>query len=245
MRAAPAFLAAIAAGLASPAAAQPAPVPVSPAPPAVVWTVQPTSNEIFATYPDPAFKRGFSGRVVLECALTSGAAQGCKVVDERPRAQGFGEAALSLAGRYRADGSADQATRIVLEWRHPTFDAAREAWLRKEYSAVRDVVATDVEWQRRPSGDDVARYYPDRAMRLEVGGSGQVRCFVELTGALSNCVTIAETPAEMGFGDAAARIARLMRTRDLSRTGEQMAGRSVVVRMNFSLPEPAPPPPPR
>ncbi len=53
----------------------------------------------------------------------------------------------------------------------------------------------------------MARYYPDRAQRLEKTGSAVISCKVTAKGTLSSCNVLSEDPSGYGFGDAAVKLA--------------------------------------
>ena len=55
-------------------------------------------------------------------------------------------------------------------------------------------VITRPTWDRLPTGDDLARYYPERAQRLEVEGRVVMVCRVKATGDLVACEVVSETP---------------------------------------------------
>jgi His-Xaa-Ser repeat protein HxsA len=95
---------------------------------------------------------------------------------------------------------------------------------------------TRPDWARKPSGDDMARYYPDRAQRMEVNGRATIRCTVTTKGTLENCVVTSETPEDFGFGDAALRLSRLFRMKPLSLDGLTATGKTVVVPIVFQVP---------
>ncbi len=61
-----------------------------------------------------------------------------------------------------------------------------------------------------PEGSDFARHYPPRAMDQELGGDVTLSCLILADGEL-DCAVAAETPPDMGFGEAAQRIARANR----------------------------------
>jgi protein TonB len=66
------------------------------------WIRLPSDAEIAAAYPAAARRRGVSGRAVIACRLNeNGRLTGCQVAEEAPAGQGFGAAALSLAGRFQ------------------------------------------------------------------------------------------------------------------------------------------------
>ena len=83
------------------------PPPASPAAPGDApqnarWARQPSLADIVAAYPAAARDKPVTGNVMLQCASDSaGRMQGCRVLDETPSGQGFGDAALSLVPRYR------------------------------------------------------------------------------------------------------------------------------------------------
>lgn len=56
------------------------------------------------------------------------------------------------------------------------------------------------------SADDLARYYPDKASRLEVAGSAKVTCFVSVLGRAIACHVASEEPEGFGFGEATKRV---------------------------------------
>lgn len=101
----------------------------------------------------------------------------------------------------------------------------------------RPSVITNPDWRRRPSGEDLARYYPDRAARMEVEGSATISCSVTARGTLESCSIVSETPDNMGFGDAAMRMSRLFQMRPQTRDGQPVSGGTVRIPIRFNLPE--------
>jgi hypothetical protein len=216
----------------------PIPTPTPPAPLAapVTWTVAPTAAEMSASFPRAAFEEGISGRVVLDCALQSGGLKGCSIVSERPRDQGFAAAALGLVDRYRADAP-DQLARVTLEWRHPSFETALATVAAGGLATLEEIPNAMVRLERRPTLDDVARYYPERALRDDVEGSAELLCLIDISGQLRPCLVISETPADYTFGLASTRIARTIRTTPKAEDGRVAAGRTTRVKLSFRLPE--------
>ena len=76
-----------------------------------------------------------------------------------------------------------------------------------------------VQWARAPSGEDIARYHPDRAMRQGVYGEAKLLCAVKVTGGLEDCSVISESPEGHDFGGAALRLSHLFRAQTTTRDG--------------------------
>ena len=88
---------------------------------------------------------------------------------------------------------------------------------------------------RTPNGEDMARYYPDRAQRMEVGGTARMSCAIGARGALESCQVLSESPPEYGFGDAALKVSRLFRYSPESIDGTT-TGEPVVIPFSFAVP---------
>ena len=97
-------------------------------------------------------------------------------------------------------------------------------------------VITNPDWVRRPTGQNVADAYPDRALRAGLSGRAIVTCSVTLEGALSDCAILNETPPGYGFGAAAMRLTRSFWVRPATRDGKPVAGGKVTLPISFSLP---------
>jgi len=86
-------------------------------------------------------------------------------------------------------------------------------------------------WLQRPS--NLARYYPRRAIAMEMEGEVVLDCLVSTAGAL-NCTVASETPPSWGFGEAALRMAREHRMEPAQRDGVAVEGRHRM-RVPFNL----------
>jgi TonB family protein len=114
------------------------------------------------------------------------------------------------------------------------YDAGREDAVP---GPIRPSVVTNPYWIRRPSAEDVARYYPDRAQRMELEGHATLSCQVDARGTLNSCEVVEESPESAGFGDAAMRLSKLFKMQPMMRDGAPVDGGTVRVPLDFRLPK--------
>ncbi|MEK7427348.1 MAG: energy transducer TonB [Pseudomonadota bacterium] len=100
----------------------------------------------------------------------------------------------------------------------------------------RAAVIQNPDWLRRPSGEDIARYYPDRALRMGVEGRATLSCTVTTSGGLEGCGVVGESPEDQDFGAAALRMSRLFKMRPMTRDGAPVSGGTVRIPIRFVLP---------
>jgi TonB family protein len=110
---------------------------------------------------------------------------------------------------------------------------------------------TKPEWVAIPSGDDMAKVYPDVALRLSLPGAASIKCIVDTDGKLQDCQIVKESPPGFGFGAAALRLAPDFKMKPAVMDGRpveavltipirfELAGQTIVA----SDMEPPPPPP--
>ncbi|MBS0360913.1 MAG: energy transducer TonB [Proteobacteria bacterium] len=66
------------------------------------WRHGPSGADLIRSYPKAALAAHLEGRAVLHCGVAAtGDLMGCRVVSEDPAGYGFGEAALSLAPKFK------------------------------------------------------------------------------------------------------------------------------------------------
>jgi len=102
---------------------------------------------------------------------------------------------------------------------------------------ARASVITNPDWLRRPSGEDIARYYPDRAQRMSVEGRATLTCTVTAKGTLENCSVVSEDPADQDFGSSALRMTKLFKMRPKTNDGAPVEGGTVRIPLRFVLPK--------
>lgn len=92
---------------------------------------------------------------------------------------------------------------------------------------------TGPNWTRRPSAEDVERYYPSGAYRELLAATVSMSCTVEASGGLGDCQIVREEPAGRGFAEASFKLSKLFKMEATDRTGRSTVGGTVRIPIMF------------
>jgi TonB family protein len=128
-----------------------------------------------------------------------------------------------------------------LKWRRPSTEGASEAPPPPASTApvahsMAGVEIVNPDWLRRPSGEDMAQYYPERASRMGVSGHVTMKCAVNVNGTVSGCLLVTEVPSDQEFGSAALKLAKLFKMSPTTPSGLSVGGGTVNITMDFHPP---------
>ena len=168
----------------------------------------PSGDASLAFYPAAARAAGVEGEATLSCARDAHLAlRDCALVFERPSGQGFGAAALAMAARSPDNLALNVTDAALLAARPITVRfRLRPPSIDPDLTEMAHVVKRP-QITQQPTPFRVGLYYPERAMKAGVSGSGSVHCHVSRQGELVDCAVLSETPAGDDFGAAATEVA--------------------------------------
>src|SRR5579871_2515633 len=194
-----------------------------------VWTQAPERDAWAKAYPAQAAQARIAGSVRLRCkAAADGSLQNCSVASETPVGEGFGAAALSLAGGMQLRTTSTDGSLIA--GRQVEFPIKFDPALLKPPTIV-----SNPDWLRRPTDRELYQYYPAAAR----GAAGQtlLMCVVTGRGLLD---ATEESPAGHGFGAASLAMAQLFLMRPMTADGQPVGGSRVRIPIGYEAGPPAP-----
>ncbi len=90
-------------------------------------------------------------------------------------------------------------------------------------------------WLDRPNAEEMARHYPESAIRRAMQGQATISCSVTSRGTLTGCRVVSESPEAERFGAAALKLARYFRLSPQTVDGRMIDGAPVTIPIRFSL----------
>ncbi len=221
-----------------PAAVAPAAAPMGPITDPQWENVRAYPGEMEKYYPPGALAEAASGVAVIECTVSrKGALEACKALRESPEGMQFGDAAVKLAARFRMKtttrsgaSAVGRVVRMPIEFNF--------AWAMFEPINPRpsfDILVSP-KWSKRPSGDDLARFYPQEASRTGIQGLVILECQVQPDGNLTPCSVAKEDPEKYDFGGAALKLVTKLQIDVTRGPGLKAPGKLINIPVRFLLP---------
>ena len=202
----------------------------------IPWKLAPSLDDMLAAYPAKAKAAKVGGTASLDCRLNkTGGISGCDILREAPQGYGFGAAARSLRDRFSgplvdSQGETLATARVTLAFAFPVTALEGSA------SGI-----GRPQWTALPTPADMAAVMPAAAAKAGVYKARVVmECQVVAEGALAGCAAQTETPAGLGYGDAAIRLASAFRLSVWTDEGLPSIGGKVRVPIRFDLDTTAP-----
>lgn len=193
-----------------------------------VWLKLPSGDDMARYRPEDARA---SGRAIIECKVSGrGPLEACQVLEETA-GEHYGKAALAVAARFRM-GPTDRGglpttgrrVRIPLTWTLTSLTDTTN-------------LIQSPRWIRRPSGEDMARLYPGATVANELSGRATIVCRILASGRLADCNVVEESPAGVGFGQAAIRLAPFFQMTTTTADGKSVEGGTVRLPLVWRLPQ--------
>jgi TonB family protein len=212
-----------------------------PAPQAAAKPVTPADDVGF--YPAAARAAGVEGEAVITCDRNEHLAlRACKLVSETPAGQGFGAAALALAGKSPDNPKVNIADPTV---RPPvtmtvTFRLHPSPGLYPDLSEMGHTMLQPA-LVSGPTFAQVQAAYPVRALSDGVDGVAILQCRVTDKGRLDACHVYAEDPTGYGFGAAALDLASDFTLKPRMLDGDPVDGAEVRFPVPFQTHDPTAP----
>jgi TonB family protein len=97
-------------------------------------------------------------------------------------------------------------------------------------------VVTQPDWRVVPNGADLSEQYPAVAQFIGLPGRALLQCEVAIDGSAS-CKVIDETPAGLGFGDAALAFSKTFKMKPMTVNGQPVDGGEIKIPLKFAAPD--------
>ena len=106
---------------------------------------------------------------------------------------------------------------------------------------ARTPLVVQPDYRRKPSLEDILRYYPPAAAKKSLPGQATIDCVVDVRGALTNCRVVSEEPVGEGFGEGALAMSPIFKMRPMTVDGVATGGAKVRIPIHFLAPPPPTP----
>jgi protein TonB len=77
-------------------------------------------------------------------------------------------------------------------------------------------------YEQAPTGDDLAKYYPEKALDVGKEGAVVMKCTVQKDRTLGKCAVSSETAGGYGFGDAALQLSKFFKMKKGAKPGSRV-----------------------
>lgn len=176
-------------------------------------------------YPQANTDKTIDGRVMVICRLLSpDKLSGCRAEHEAPVGMGFGDFAVKRV--MRGWSASPRTVTGVVSGDEIRFDYLVPAALHGKRRST-----TQAVWLQTPSAADFDAVRPP-IRRGRKGGDVAMRCRVDSGGLLRDCAVVGESPAKVGFGDAALALAPRFRVAPAA-DGPDFTATDLVISVRF------------
>jgi len=192
-----------------------------------LWKSAPSFDDMAAAWPKGA--AGLKdGKATLRCKIDkANRLDDCQTLADFPRGKGFAAAAKKLAPMFElaVDPRAGGEKKAI--YVNLTF-----AFVAPDALGARTV--SYPRWIQGPDSRQVLAIFPDAALQKGYKeGLGVADCAVAPDGSLTDCRAAREEPAGLGFGEAAVRIAQVMRMSPWTEDGRPVDGARIKLPIRF------------
>jgi TonB family protein len=171
-------------------------------------------------------KEGVTARVTMQCVVgTETAVKDCRAASAEPAGKGFEETSVKISPLLRVRSGREPGEPVSLTLAYRGVDAA----------PAEPHVMVDPDWAQVPTGDQLRRVYPRRALSAGVTGQARFRCTLTVAGLLTECTIVSENPPGLGFGDAALQVIDAFRAWPAMIDGEPFGGPTIEVPLVFRM----------
>ena len=186
-------------------------------------------------YPVDAAAKKLAGKVSMRCIIRQdGRVFGCQAGTTTPKSTGFRKAAMALIPKFRVDLTT-APTEMLNANIDLAFDFDPSVLETSDPSNKPSITAYEIFSAPKPA--EFVAAFPKPALAAGVkSGEATLTCDVGEGGRLEHCVATSETPAALGFGDAAIGLGNQVRVNAWTRSGQPLIGAKVILPIRLVAP---------